>query len=118
VRNRPYTKTEKALVEYFKKTLEARGISKFPRDWYLKQLSCARTMLDGSDAPTIEQWQGCIDWAQEHPFWGDKIDHLARVSWLWMQYCLQKQGEKCGTGKIIDKSKELKKKRIKDLYMS
>jgi len=121
MKNKPYTETEKALVAYLKKALEARGVRKFPRDWHLKQLSCARTMLDGPAAPTLEEWQACIDWALAHSFWRDKIDHLARISWLWTQYCLQKskkkRDSKPGTNNTIEE-KERKKQLIRSLYMS
>jgi len=117
MKNKSYTETEKALVAYLKKALEARGVRKFPRDWHLKQLSCARTMLDGPAAPTLEEWQACIDWAQAHSFWRDKIDHLARISWLWTQYCLQKKRDsKPGTNAIEEKKR--RKQFIKSLYMS
>ena len=118
MKNKPYTKNEKALMAYFKKALEARGVRKFPRDWHLKQLSCARTMLEGENAPNLEEWRACIDWALVHPFWHDKIDHLARISWLWTQYCLQeKRGSKPGTNNTMEE-KERRKQLIKSLYMS
>lgn len=112
-RARPYTEEEKALVEYLKDKLKARGVTKFPRDWHLKQLSVARTMLDGDQAPTVEQWKGCIDWAFSHPYWGDKIDHLARISWLWTQYVLRGHHKKAG-----DPDRERRRQLLKSLYLS
>lgn len=112
MKNKPYTEAEKSLVQYFKDALRAKGVAKFPRDWHLKQLSCARTILDGPAAPTLEQWRACIDWAFKHPYWHDKIDHLARISWLWTQYCLQTSEKKRG------ENEQRKKELIKSLYMN
>jgi hypothetical protein len=84
-----FTEEEKALVKYLKEKLAARGIEKFPRDFHLKQLTIARNMLAGDNAPTVEEWQKCIDWCFKEPFWKDKVDHLARVETLWSKYCLQ-----------------------------
>ncbi|MEW6423154.1 MAG: hypothetical protein AB1523_00160 [Bacillota bacterium] len=106
---KPYTE-EKALVEYLKAKLESRGVLKLPRDWHLRNLSVARTMLDGENAPSVEEWKACIDWAFAHEFWGDKVDHLARVANLWPKYVLQKRGGKQGRAR--------KKELIKQLYLS
>ncbi len=111
VMKKPYTEEEKALVEYLRKKLESRGVLKLPRDWHLRNLSVARTMLDGENAPSVEEWKACIDWAFWHKFWGDKVDHLARVANLWPKYVLQRQ--KC-FGEGLERKKEL----IRRLYMS
>lgn len=84
-----FTEQEKLLVDYFKSKLVAFGITKFPRDWHLKQLSIARNMLAGDNAPSLEEWQNCIEWCFKDPYWKDKVDHLARVEALWPKYCLQ-----------------------------
>lgn len=108
-----FTEDEKALVEYFKDKLRQRGVEKFPRDWHLKQLTVARDMLAGENAPGLEEWKACIDWLFAHKYWGDKTDHLYRVAALWPQYILQakKQLEKSGD---TNRRKEL----IKKLYLS
>lgn len=102
-----FTEAEKSLVEYFKQQLVARGIQKFPRDWHLKQLTVARNMLAGEKAPSVEEWKACIDWCFAHEFWGDKVDHLARVETLWVQYVLSKSGRKNKKSPGTDKEKEL-----------
>jgi len=84
-----FSDQEKSLYEYFKSKLVERDINKFPRDWHLKQLSVARNMLAGDNAPSLEDWQNCIDWCFKHPYWKDKVDHLARVEALWPKFCLQ-----------------------------
>ena len=86
-----FSDIEKALVDYLKSKLATHGIKKFPRDWHLKQLSTARNMLAGDNAPSLEQWKACIDWCFKEPFWKDKVDHLARVEALWPKYCLQER---------------------------
>lgn len=83
-----FTDQEKAIVQYFKDKLIARGVEKFARDWHLRQLSIARNMLAGDKAPSFEEWKRCIDWCFNHKFWGDKVDHLARVEALWAQHCM------------------------------
>lgn len=85
-----FTEPEKALVAYFKAKLAARGVEKFPRNWHLKQLTIARNMLAGDKAPSLEDWQSCIDWCFIDPYWKDKVDHLARVEALWSKYCLKR----------------------------
>lgn len=102
-----YTEQEKALVNYLKEKLAARGVEKFPRNWHLKQLTVARNMLAGDKAPTVEEWQKCIDWCFKEPFWKDKIDHLARVEALWSKYCLQ-------GGRSLDKKRD----KFRFLYLS
>lgn len=88
---RPYTDEEKHLVEYFREALRIRGVGQVPRDWHLKQLSTARAMLAGKNAPTLEDWKACIDWAFTEPFWKDKLDHLARIEALWPRFALQRK---------------------------
>lgn len=88
---RPYSPEEKELVAYFREKLVAAGVDKFPRDWHLKQLATARAMLAAADGPGLEEWKACIDWAFSHPFWGDKVDHLARVQDLWVEYRLKRR---------------------------
>jgi hypothetical protein len=112
-----YKEEEKILVAYLKEKLKARGILKFPRDWHLKNLSVARTMLDGENAPSVEEWKACIDWAFAHKYWGDKTDHLARVINLWPSYVLQNKKPK-GDDARIDQEQERRKELIKKLYMS
>ncbi len=84
-----YTAEEQALVAAFREKLKALGVLKFPRDWHLKQLSTARAMLAGDNAPSVEQWVECIEWAFTEPYWRTRIDHLARIEALWPRYCLQ-----------------------------
>ncbi|MDI6711484.1 MAG: hypothetical protein QME76_12520 [Bacillota bacterium] len=79
----------KALVAYLKEKLAAQGVTKLPRDWHLRQLSTARTMLDGPRAPGLADWCACIDWAFSDTYWMDKVDHLATVARLWPKYALQ-----------------------------
>lgn len=114
---KPYTEEEKALVEYLRKKLEARGVLKLPRDWHLRNLSVARTMLEGENAPPVEEWEACMDWAFGHKFWGDKMDHLARAVNLWPQYVLQTKKTR-GNSARIDRERERKRELIKKLYMS
>lgn len=114
-KSKPYTDDERRLVEYFKEQLRARGILKFPRDWHLKQLSTARVMLAGPDAPSVDQWKYCIDWCFAHEFWGDKVDHLARVESPWTKYVLQaRKPAPAGAGKASDKEREI----LRRLYLS
>ncbi|WP_134214069.1 hypothetical protein, partial [Pelotomaculum propionicicum] len=82
-KNRPYTEDEKALMKHLKAKLTQAGVTKYPADWHLKQLTIARRMLAGENAPTVAQWQACMDWAFADEFWCDKVDHLARVEGLW-----------------------------------
>jgi hypothetical protein len=109
-----YTEDERRLVEELKARLRERGVLKLPRDWHLKQLSVARTMLEGKDAPTVEEWAACMDWAFAHKFWGDKVDHLARVAALWPQYVLQR-GRKAAARR--DPEAERRRRLIKSLYV-
>ncbi|GBF34119.1 hypothetical protein DCCM_3231 [Desulfocucumis palustris] len=110
-----YTDEEKALVEYLKSKLISRGIVKFPRDWHLKQLSSARYMLAGDNAPNLDEWKACIDWCLADKFWCDKVDHLAAVERLRTKYSLQ--GNKAG-GLIKSINDEKKKSEMLDkLYM-
>jgi hypothetical protein len=95
-----FTDEEKALVEYLKSRLKSRGVEKYPRDWHLKQLSVARDMLSGETAPTVEQWEACMDWLFNDEFWGDKIDHLSRVLALWPKYVLRKNNKKAKPKRI------------------
>ncbi len=111
-----YKEEEKILVAYLKGKLRARGVLKFPPDWHLRNLSVARTMLAGPDAPSAVQWKLCIDWALEHEFWNDKVDHLARVFNLWPQYVLQHKKHET---KIKEEQENKQKKEIiKKLYLS
>lgn len=91
-KSKPYTDDEKALVEHLKEKLRQSGVTKFPADWHLKQLSTARRMLAGEAAPAPEEWLACIDWAFKDKYWKDKVDHLARVLSLWPKYKLQGGG--------------------------
>lgn len=84
-----FTEQEKDLVQYLKDKLIARGVKKFPRNWHLLQLSVARNMLAGDNAPSLDNWKACVDWCFKDKFWRDKIDHLARVETLWTKFCLQ-----------------------------
>lgn len=76
-------------MEYFRQALKVRGVNRVPRNWHLKQLATARAMLAGENAPTVEEWKACIDWAFEEPYWKDRIDHLARIEALWPRFVLQ-----------------------------
>lgn len=107
-----FTEEEKALVDYLKEKLRQRGVEKFPRDWHLKQSMVARDMLAGEKAPGLEEWKACIDWLMKHKYWGDKVDHLYRVSSLWPQYILQ--SKKAPATQDSDRRREL----IKKLYLS
>lgn len=113
-KNKPYTDDEKSLVAYLKEKLAQRGVKKLPRDWHLKQLTTARRMLAGEDPPSVEQWKSCIDWLFKHKYWGDKIDHLARVEDLWVQYSLQKKSSAYSESENDDKRRAL----LKKLYLS
>lgn len=114
-KKKPYTDDEKILVAYLKEKLAQRGVKKFPRDWHLKQLTTARGMLAGPTAPSLEQWKSCIDWLFRHRFWGDKIDHLARVEALWVQYTLQNKNV---AGSKSDEANDKRRELIKKLYLS
>ncbi|MCL6612611.1 MAG: hypothetical protein K6T66_13840 [Peptococcaceae bacterium] len=109
-KSRGFSENEKALVEYFKEKLKQRGVLKFPRDWHLKQLTVARDMLAGPDAPDLEEWKGCINWLFAHKYWGDKTDHLYRVASLWPQYILQSK-------KRIEENGGKRRELIKRLYL-
>ena len=111
-----YKEEEKVLADYLKEKLKARGVLKFPPDWHLRNLSVARTMLAGPDAPSVDQWKICIDWAMEHEFWNDKVDHLARVFNLWPQYVLQHKRINAKTKE--EQENKHKKEIIKKLYLS
>lgn len=95
-KSRPYTETEKALVEYLKAKLAQAGVTKFPQDWHLKQLTTARRMLAGEAAPALDEWQACIDWAFSNEFWKTKVDHLARILALWPKFKLLQKSEQPG----------------------
>jgi len=110
---RSYSDNEKALVGYFKEQLKVRGILKFPRDWHLKQLAMARNMLAGENAPSLVEWKACIEWAFSDAFWGDKMDHLARVENLWAKYMLQAKKKKKAS-EINSKEKSI----LQKLYFS
>ncbi|WP_027364007.1 hypothetical protein [Desulfotruncus alcoholivorax] len=101
-KNRGFSDSEKALVAYLKEKLGERGAHKFPRDWHLKQLTTARHMLAGDKAPSVEEWKGCMDWAFKDNFWGDKVDHLARIEAFWPKYIL-KAGDSNGRSGIGNK---------------
>lgn len=90
--SKPYTDEEKSLVEHLKEKLKQAGVLKFPPDWHLKQLSTARKMLAGGNAPKFSEWIACIDWAFADRYWRDRVDHLARIMALWPKYRLQKGG--------------------------
>ena len=87
-KNKPFSDEEKALVTALKECLNAAGVNKFPADWHLKQLSTARRMLAGESAPDMAEWLACMKWAFDHPYWQDKVDHLARILALWPKYKL------------------------------
>lgn len=116
MKKRGFTEDEKALVEYLKDKLKQRGVLKLPRDWHLKQSTVARDMLAGEKAPSLEEWKACIDWLMGHKYWGDKVDHLYRISSLWAQYILQaKRTDHTVKGsQESDRRKEI----IKKLYLS
>jgi len=97
--NRGFSEEEKALVAHLKEKMKERGVSKFPRDWHLKQLSVARNMLAGENAPAVVQWKACIDWLFRDRYWKDKVDHLARVEALWPKYVLKGGANSGGTSK-------------------
>ncbi|MTI82722.1 MAG: hypothetical protein FH756_02245 [Firmicutes bacterium] len=97
--NRGFSEEEKALVAHLKEKMKERGVNKFPRDWHLKQLSVARNMLAGENAPEVEQWEACIDWLFKDRYWKDKVDHLARVEALWPKYVLKGGVNSGGTSK-------------------
>lgn len=105
-----YSDDEKALVDYLKQKLGERGVRKFPRDWHLKQLATAKVMLAGENAPTLDEWKACIDWAFADEWWKDKVDHLAVVERLWPKYVLKRPK--------VDPEKERRKRFIKSLYLS
>ncbi|SHJ59756.1 hypothetical protein SAMN02745219_02911 [Desulfofundulus thermosubterraneus DSM 16057] len=110
---RAFSDEEKALAEYLKEKLKLRGVHKFPRDWHLRQMAVARTMLAGENAPSVEDWKACIDWLFRHPYWGDKVDHLARVLDLWPRYVLQARNHRQD-----DEERERKRALLKSLYLS
>ncbi|NLI14561.1 MAG: hypothetical protein GX425_18570 [Peptococcaceae bacterium] len=112
-----FTEDEKSLVEYLKEKLSVRGVKKLPRDWHLKQLSTARGMLAGENAPTVAQWQACMDWAFADEFWCDKVDHLARVEGLWAKYVLQQNKKLKGKTPEEIARKEKEKAFIRSLYI-
>ncbi|WP_157863030.1 hypothetical protein [Desulfofarcimen acetoxidans] len=93
IKSRSYTDEEKHLVECLKNKLKEAGVTKFPRDWHLKQLSTAKWMLSGVDSPSVADWLVCIDWAFSDDYWKDKIDHLARIMSLWPKFKLQQGGD-------------------------
>lgn len=95
-KSKAYTETEKALVEHLKAKLAQAGVTKYPADWHLKQLTMARRMLAGEAAPALEEWQACIDWAFSDKYWRDKVDHLARIMALWPKYKLMQGGGQPG----------------------
>jgi|GEM_PF-4131664 hypothetical protein len=111
-----YKEEEKILVEYLKEKLKSRGVLIFPRDWHLRNLAVARTMLEGNNSPSIQEWQKCIDWAFGHEYWGDKVDHLARVFSLWPRYVMQHKKRKAKTKE--EQENKQKKEIIKKLYLS
>ncbi|AEG60039.1 hypothetical protein [Desulforamulus ruminis] len=98
-----FNEDEKALVEYLKNKLKEANVLKFPQDWHLKQLSTARRMLAGENAPSLSEWMACIDWAYLNPYWKDKVDHLARIMSLWPKFRLQ-GGENIGISSQYNKN--------------
>ncbi|MEW6540594.1 MAG: hypothetical protein AB1402_03115 [Bacillota bacterium] len=109
-----YAEDEKALVNYLKEALKKRGVLRFPRDWHLRQLATARVMLAGRNAPSLDEWRKCIDWAFTEPYWKNRIDHLARIEGLWPRYVLQARPGTGGDSRDRKKEREM----IKKLYLS
>lgn len=107
-----YSEEEKELVKYFKEKLISKGVTKFPRDWHLKQLSVARYLLSGENSPSVTDWKSCIDWAFNHQYWGDKVDHLSTVERLWIEYKL-----KAGRKSQREYDREAKKSKYAHIYM-
>lgn len=95
-KTKPYSDEEKSLVEYLKEKLIKSGVTKFPQDWHLRQLSTARRMLAGDGAPSVNEWKECIDWAFKNDYWKDKVDHLARIMSLWPKYKLKQGSDQPG----------------------
>ena len=104
---------QKELVAYFKDKLKSRGITKFPRDWHLKQLSVARYLFTGDKPPSLAELKSCIDWAFEHQFLGYKVDHLATVERVWIEFKLKnsKRDQE-------QQEKEAKRKKFANIYMN
>ena len=111
-----FTEEEKSLAAYLKEKLASRGVKKLPRDWHLKQLSTARIMLAGANAPALREWKACIDWAFADDFWGDKVDHLARIEGLWPKYVLRKNRKMKGKTPEEIACEEREKAFIRSLY--
>jgi hypothetical protein len=73
------------LVDRFKVRLQTRGVTVLPRDWHLKALASAAFLLKSLSVAEVE---ALMDWALEHPFWGDKTTTMHRLVTLaaeWQQ---------------------------------
>jgi phage replication O-like protein O len=88
---RTYSEAEKRIVVQVKTKLQEHGATAFERDWHLKQLAMAGTLLK---TVTEQDILACLDWALQDQYWGDKVDGLATVQRLMKQW--QMKGKKGG----------------------
>ncbi len=88
---RTYSDAAKRIVAQVKTRLQEHGATAFERDWHLKQLAMAGSLLKVvSEADIL----ACLDWAFQDEFWRDKVDGLATVQRLMKQW--QMRGKKGG----------------------
>jgi hypothetical protein len=65
--------------------LRARGVTIFARDWHVKALASAAFLLK---TLSVAEVKALMDWALDHPFWGDKTTTMHRLVTLaaeWQQ---------------------------------
>jgi len=79
----------KEVANYLKQLLADRGV-KLPRNWHLKNYSCAESLLKTYAKAELK---AAIDWGMKDHFWSKQIDSMMTIERLMVKYQLSK-GEK------------------------
>ncbi len=71
-----YSAQARQTVQALKDELTRRGATIFERDWHLKSLAVAESLLKRL---TPEALSACMKWAFADPFWGSRIDSMSTI---------------------------------------
>jgi len=85
-----FSKTATEIVKWFRQLLEEKGVTVFPRDWYIKNYSVADSMLKHTTEAEIRE---AIQWGLKHDYWSDKIDSLSTVKKYFPKFQMEKQNK-------------------------
>lgn len=103
----------KSLAMYLKKSLQARGVTIFSRDWHLKAAAKATTLLHDL---SLEDCRALVDWCLADEFWGTRIANMDKVVDLAPQWQQQRStGPPMKKLSIADQNQALLRRRMEAL---